>query len=170
MDPLRGGSVTEALDIRYARRDGVAIAYATMGTGGRDLVLVPEYFSNLVYDHTEPRLYAFRKRLAQNFRLILFDKRGTGISDRGEAGYAALETRMEDMNAVLDAVGSERAVIYGEHDGGQMAALYAATYPERTEALVLWQFVPSGPGIDSDEWRDNEDLLRAWGTPECPTP
>jgi len=153
-------------DIRYARRDGVAIAYATMGEGMRDLVLVPEYFSNLVYDHSDLRLRAFRERLAQNFRLILFDKRGTGISDRGEAGYAALETRMEDMNAVLDAVGSERAVIYGEHDGGQMAALYAATYPDRTEALVLWQFIPSGPGVDSKEWRDSEHLLSGWGTPE----
>jgi class 3 adenylate cyclase len=158
--------MSEPLDIRYAKRDGVAIAYATMGEGARDLVLAPEYFSNLVYDHTDLRLLAFRERLAQNFRLILFDKRGTGISDRGEAGYAALETRMEDMNAVLDAVGSERAVVYGEHDGGQMAALYAATYPERTEALILWQFVPAGPGLDSESWRGAEEFLRGWGTPE----
>jgi class 3 adenylate cyclase len=158
--------MSEPLDIRYARRDGVAIAYATMGEGARDLVVVPEYFSNLVYDQAEPGLSAFRERLAQSFRLILFDKRGTGISDRGEAGYAALETRMEDMNAVLDAVGSERAVVYGEHDGGQMAALYAATYPERTEALILWQFVPAGPGLDSESWRGAEEFLRGWGTPE----
>jgi class 3 adenylate cyclase len=156
--------MSEPLDIKYAKRDGVAIAYATMGEGTRDLVLVPEYFSNLVYDQSEPGQVGFRERLAQNFRLILFDKRGTGISDRGEAGYAALETRMEDMNAVLNAVGSRRAVVFGEADGGQMAALYAATYPERTEALVLFQFVPAGPGLEDDEWRQSEDLLRDWGT------
>lgn len=159
--------MSEALDICYAKREGVAIAYATMGDGSRDLVVVPEYFSNLVYDQTEPGgLSAFRERLAQNFRLILFDKRGTGISDRGGAGYAALETRMEDMNAVLDAVGSESAVVYGEHDGGQMAALYAATYPERTEALVLWQLASAGVGIDSEDWRESTKLLERWGTDE----
>jgi class 3 adenylate cyclase len=173
-----GHSSGEPLDIRYAKRDGVAIAYATMGNGNRDLVLVPEYFSNLVHDQSLRRLTAFRERLGQNFRLILFDKRGTGISDRGGAGYGTLETRMEDMTAVLDAVGSERAVVYGEHEGGQMAALYAATYPERTEALVLWQFIPAGPGIDSDDWRHGEPFLHRWGTQEgadellafgCPT-
>ncbi len=156
----------DRLDIRYAKRDRVAIAYATMGDGDRDLVVVPEYFSNLVHDQSLRRLTVFRERLARNFRLILFDKRGTGISDRGGAGYGTLETRMEDMTAVLDAAGSERAVVFGEHDGGQMAALYAATYPELTEALVLWQFLPAGPGLDSDSWREGEQLLRGWGNPE----
>jgi pimeloyl-ACP methyl ester carboxylesterase len=81
-------------DIRYARNGGVAIAYQVVGEGGRDLVYVSSYVSNLVYAWESPYYREFYERLARSFRLILFDKRGTGLSDRGGVGWAALETRM----------------------------------------------------------------------------
>ncbi len=151
-------------DIRYARNGDVAIAYQVVGAGERDLVLVPGFVSNLVYAWESSYWREFYERLARSFRLILFDKRGTGLSDRGGAGWAALETRMEDMRAVLEAAGSEHAVVFGSHEGGQMAALYAATYPEATEALVLFQFIGSGEGSDSPYWQQARHVLRSWVT------
>ncbi|HEY7604699.1 MAG TPA: adenylate/guanylate cyclase domain-containing protein [Gaiellaceae bacterium] len=165
-------------DIRYARNGDVAIAYQVVGEGKRDLVFVPGFVSNLVYGWESPYWREFYERLARSFRVILFDKRGTGLSDRGGAGWAALETRMEDMRAVLDAVNSERAVVFGSHEGGQMAALYAATYPEATEALALFQFITHGEGSDSPYWQEASRTLRGWMTQEvadqwlaeiCPT-
>jgi class 3 adenylate cyclase/pimeloyl-ACP methyl ester carboxylesterase len=164
--------------IRYARNGDVAIAYQIVGEGERDLVLVPDFVSNLVYNWASPYWRDFYERLGRSFRLILFDKRGTGISDRGGAGFAALETRMDDMRAVLDAVGSQSAVVFGTSEGGLMAALYAATYPERTDALVLFQFSAYGGGTDIPEWQASRQQLRGWGTREfgdqmlaqtCPT-
>jgi class 3 adenylate cyclase len=165
-------------DIRYARNGDVALAYQVVGSGERDLVFVPGFVSNLVYAWESPYWREFYERLARSFRLILFDKRGTGLSDRGGAGWAALETRMEDMRAVLADTGSERAVVLGSHEGGQMAALYAATYPEATEALVLFQFISRGEGSDSPYWQQASKLLLHWGTQDladgflaeiCPT-
>ncbi|HZO62707.1 MAG TPA: adenylate/guanylate cyclase domain-containing protein [Gaiellaceae bacterium] len=165
-------------DIRYARNGDVAIAYQVIGSGEHDLVFVPGFVSNLVYGWESPYWREFYERLARSFRLILFDKRGTGLSDRGGAGWAALETRMEDMRTVLETVGSERAVVVGSHEGGQMAALYAATYPEATEALVLFQFFSHGQGSDSPYWQEASRALRDWVTQEyadrllaeiCPT-
>jgi len=158
-------------DIRYARNGDVAIAYQVVGEGERDLVYVSSYVSNLVYAWESPYLREFYERLARTFRVILFDKRGTGLSDRGGAGWAALETRMEDMRTVLEDVGSERAVVFGSSEGGLMAALYAATYRESTEALVLFQMLPRG-------WQGDLAHLEKWGTQEladefladiCPT-
>ena len=135
---------------------------------------MPDFVSNLVYAWDSPYWREFYDRLARSFRLILFDKRGTGLSDGG-AFFPALETRMEDMRTVLDAAGSERAVVFGSHEGGGMAALYAATYPERTDALVLFQFPAYGAGSDDAEL---DRLRREWGTQEftdqmlatiCPT-
>ena len=151
-------------DIRYARNDGVAIAYQVVGDAERDLVLVPDFISNLVYGWESPYWREFYERLARSFRLILFDKRGTGLSDRGGAGFAALETRMDDMRAVVREVESERAILLGGQEGGQMAALYAATYPEATEALVLFQFVARGEGLESPEWQNSRAELTRWGT------
>ena len=167
-------------DIRYARSGDVAIAYHVVGDAERDLVFVPDYISNLVYFWETPYWRNFYERLTRSFRLILFDKRGTGLSDRGGAGWAALETRMEDMRAVLGAAGSERAVVFGAQEGGQMAALYAATYPDATEALVLFQFSAYAPGGGSESpyWQRARENLRSWGTQEladqmmaesCPT-
>jgi class 3 adenylate cyclase/pimeloyl-ACP methyl ester carboxylesterase len=151
-------------DVRYARSDGVAIAYHVVGSGEHDLVLVPDYCSNLVFDWQSRYSREFYERLGRSFRLILFDKRGTGLSDRGGAGWAALETRMEDMRSVLENVGSERAVVVGAHEGGHMASLYAATYPERTEALVLFQFVPFWGGGDDPSSDYHREWLQGWGT------
>jgi class 3 adenylate cyclase len=151
----------EALDIRYVRNGDVSIAYLVVGDAPTDLVLVPDFMSNLVYDWEAKYWRPFYERLAQSFRLILFDKRGTGLSDRGPL-FPNLETRMEDVRAVLDAVGSDRAIIFGPHEGSTMACLYAATYPERTVALVLWQAWAA-----FDDRPDEQALLRlrdGWGT------
>ena len=149
--------------IQYVRNGGVAIAYRVVGGGELDLVYVPDFVSNLVYDWESPHWRGFYERLARSFRLILFDKRGTGLSDHG-AHYAALETRMEDLRAVLDAVGSSNTVVLGAHEGSGMAALYAATYPERTRALVLFHPVARGPGIeDRESQRTLSELREGWG-------
>ena len=96
-------------DIRYAKSAGASIAYQVVGDAETDLVYVPDYVSNLVYFWESAHWRNFYERLARSFRLILFDKRGTGLSDGGRE-FATLETRMEDLRAVLDAVSSERAV------------------------------------------------------------
>lgn len=153
-------------EIRYARNGGVAIAYQVVGEGDVDLVLVPDWVSNLVFWWLSPHWRGFYERLARQFRLILFDKRGTGLSDHGPQ-YATLETRMEDMRAVLDAVGSSTAVVFGTHEGTLMATLYAATYPERTRALVLFHPAVAGPGTASREIQEElSDLRERWGTRE----
>jgi class 3 adenylate cyclase len=159
-----------ALDIRYARSGGVSIAYQVVGEGEVDLVYVPDYVSNLVYAWETPYWRRFYERLAEHFRLILFDKRGTGLSDLG-GHFPALETRMDDMRAVLDAVGSTSTVLLGSHDGCSMAALFAATYPERTRALALFHPVAHDPVLESAlETGAALDELAAlrdgWGTQE----
>lgn len=151
-------------EICYAHSAGVAIAYQVVGAGEVDLVYVPDFMSNLVYGWEYPYYRAFYERLAQSFRLILFDKRGTGLSDHGPQ-FAALETRMEDLRAVLDAVGSSNPVIFGSHEGCGMAALYAATYPERTRALVLFHAKAKGPGSDDREVQQElRELREGWGS------
>ena len=122
--------------IRYAQSGDVSIAYQVTGDGPFDLVLVPGFTSHLEFDWEEPRHAAFLERLASFSRLIRLDKRGTGLSDR-QGGVADLETRMDDVRAVMDAVGTERAALFGYWEGGPMSILFAATYPERTRALVL---------------------------------
>src|SRR5215211_2435158 len=136
-------------EIRYARNGGVAIAYQVVGEGDVDLVYVPEWTSNLVYWWEYPRWRNFYLRLARSFRLILFDKRGTGLSDHG-GQFATLETRMEDLHAVLDAAGSSNPVIFGAHEGSTMAVLFAASYPERTRALVLFHARAKGSTFRTD--------------------
>jgi class 3 adenylate cyclase len=153
-------------EIRYARNGGIAIAYQVVGEGDVDLVLVPDWMSNLVFWWLSPLWRGFYERLAQSFRLILFDKRGTGLSDHGPQ-YATLETRMEDLRAVLDAVGSSSAVVFGSQEGTLMAVLYTASYPERTRALVLFHPVVAGPGTDSREVQMTlSELRERWGTRE----
>ena len=166
-------------ETRYVRNGGTAIAYQVLGSGETDLVYVPGFMSNLVFAWQYPRWRDFYLRLARSFRLILFDKRGTGLSDHG-GQFATLETRMEDLHAVLDAAASEKAVILASHEGCGMAALFAATYPERARALAL--FHPSVRGLvddDPDEAASQlRDLRDRWGTQEfadeilrdlCPT-
>jgi class 3 adenylate cyclase len=165
-----------AADIRYVKNAGVSIAYQVVGDGAHDLVFVPDYTSNLVYAWEHRYWRGFYERLARSFRLILYDKRGTGLSDHG-GQFPSLETRMDDLRAVLEAAGSSSAVLLGAYDGCSMAALYAATFPERTRSLALFQ--PRAHlemGDDDREWL--ADLRDRWGTEEfarehlgriCPT-
>ena len=112
----------------YAKSGDVNIAYQVVGEGPLDLVFVSGFVSHLDLDWGEPRSEAFLARLASFSRLIRFDKRGTGLSDRA-VGLPDLETRMDDVRAVMDAVGSERAALFGYSEGGPMCILFAATYP-----------------------------------------
>jgi pimeloyl-ACP methyl ester carboxylesterase/class 3 adenylate cyclase len=122
----------------YARSGDVNIAYQVIGDGPLDLVFVMGWVSHLEYFWREPSFARFLLRLASFARLILFDKRGTGLSDRVPINeLPTLEQRMDDVRAVMDAVGSERAVLIGVSEGGPMCSLFAATYPERTTALVM---------------------------------
>jgi class 3 adenylate cyclase len=148
------------------RNGGVAIAYQLVGGGETDLVYVPDFVSNLVYGWESPHWRDFYEELARSFRLILFDKRGTGLSDHG-GQFAALETRMEDLHAVLDAVGSSSTVLLASHEGCSLAALYAATYPERTRALILFHPVAYEPNAQGEYWRARlAELRERWGTKE----
>jgi pimeloyl-ACP methyl ester carboxylesterase len=123
------------LEIQYAQSDGVDIAYAVVGDGPRDLVWVAGAITNLGVMWELPEYRRFCEQLASFSRLILFDKRGMGLSDRVEVG--TLEERMDDVRAVMDAAGSERASLMGVSEGGPMSILFAATYPHRTDALLL---------------------------------
>jgi pimeloyl-ACP methyl ester carboxylesterase len=125
-------------ETKYALSGDVNIAYQTLGDAPLDLVFVMGWVSHLEYFWREPRFARFLRRLASFSRLILFDKRGTGLSDRVQLSeLPTLEQRMDDVRAVLDAVGSERAALCGVSEGGPMSALFAATYPEKTSALVM---------------------------------
>jgi pimeloyl-ACP methyl ester carboxylesterase/DNA-binding CsgD family transcriptional regulator len=123
--------------IRYTHSDGLNIAYQVTGSGDVDLVLVSGFVSHLMLDWTERRHAHFLHRLGTFSRLVRFDKRGTGMSDR-PGGLPDLETRMGDVAAVMEAARSERAVLFGYSEGGPMAILYAATHPERVHALVIY--------------------------------
>ena len=122
---------------RYAKSGDVHIAYQVVGEGPLDLVYVPGWISNVELTWEEPSVARFFERLAAFSRLILFDKRGTGLSDR-DVGFPTLEDRMDDVRAVMDAVGSTRAALLGMSEGGNMSMLFAATYPDRTTALLLF--------------------------------
>jgi class 3 adenylate cyclase len=164
-------------DIQYVRNGGVAIAYQVVGDADVDLVYVSDYVSNLVYDWEYPRWRNFYERLARSFRLILFDKRGIGLSDHG-GQFASLETRMEDLRAVLDAVGSSSTVVLAAQEGCGMASLFAASYPERVRSLVLFHPEWQAEGSDEETLQELRELRERWGTQEfsdalleqgCPT-
>ncbi len=157
--------------IRYARSGDVNIAYQVTGDGPFDLVLVHGFFSHLEIDWELPALARFHDRLGSFSRLIRFDKRGTGLSDRG-VGLPDFETRMDDVRAVMDAAGSETAALCGYSEGGPMSVLFAATYPERVRALVLYGTYAKRCHPDDDypwapTWdervREAEELERTWG-------
>lgn len=162
-------------ETRYVKAsDGVSIAYQFFGDGPRDLVWVPGWISHLEVAWEEPTLARFFERLGSFCRLILFDKRGTGLSDRvAESDLPTLETRMGDVLAVCDAIGSERTALLGVSEGAPMCALFAATYPERTTALVLCGgFARRLRSADYEEGTPvevYEDVLReiadGWGGP-----
>ncbi len=142
-------------EAQYANSGGVHIAYQTLGDGPIDVVFVMGWVTHLDYFWHEPGFARFLRRLASFSRLILVDKRGTGLSDRA-VGLPTLEERMDDIRAVMDTVGSERAALIGVSEGGSMSVLFAATYPERTSALVLvgtaprWLWAPDWPWSPSE--------------------
>ena len=126
-------------ETRYVKSGDAHIAYQVVGDGPADLIVVRGYISHLDVAWESPALASFYRRLASFCRLILFDKRGTGLSDRvPEDRLPTLEQRMDDLRAVMEAVGSERAALLGASEGGPMCLLFAATYPERTLGLLLW--------------------------------
>ena len=131
------GVVVEVPKTRYAlAAGGVNVAYQVIGDGPMDLVFVPSAMSHIEVYWEEPAVARYLRRLASFSRLIMFDKRGVGMSDRVQ-GSPMLEERMDDVRAVMDAVGSERAAILGTSEGGAIGAMFAATYPERVSALVM---------------------------------
>ena len=124
-------------EVRYARSGDVNIAYRVAGDGPVDVVLVPGTTSHVEFVMDVPGLGALVEQLSSFSRLIFFDKRGTGLSDAVDPG-TPLEVRMDDVRAVMDAAGAERAAVMGVSEGGPMSILFAATFPERTWALVLY--------------------------------
>jgi class 3 adenylate cyclase/dienelactone hydrolase len=127
--------VSDAAPVQYADSGGIEIAYQVLGAGPVDLVWVAGSLTHLDVMWEHPSYRHFCEQLASFSRLLLFDKRGMGLSERTRIG--SLEERMDDMRAVMDAAGSERAALIGVSEGGPMSMLFAATYPERTEALLL---------------------------------
>lgn len=157
-------------DTKYARSGDVHIAYQVVGTGPLDLVFVMGWVSHLDYFWTEPRFATFLRRLASFSRLILFDKRGTGLSD-SVTDLPTIEQRMDDVRAVMDEVGSERAALFGISEGAAMCTVFAATYPQRTAALViyggyakrLWDPEYPWAPTETDRQRFFDAIEEGWG-------
>lgn len=164
----------EIPETRYARSGDVNIAYQVVGSGMLDLVFVMGWVSHLEYFWREPSFARFLTRLASFSRLILFDKRGTGLSDRVPLDQLpTLEQRMDDVRAVMEAAGSERAALCGVSEGGPMCSLFAATYPEKTSALVMIGTYAKRIRDDDYPWGPTQEqreaffalMQREWGGP-----
>ncbi len=153
-------------ETRYAKSGDVHIAYQVIGDGPVDLVFVSGWITHVELGWDDSLEAAFRRRLAAFSRLILFDKRGTGLSDRVPVDQLPiLEERMDDVRAVMDAFGSERAALMGVSEGGPLSALFAATYPERRAALILYgSFARAGAALLSQDELDNRlhELEEGW--------
>jgi pimeloyl-ACP methyl ester carboxylesterase len=163
----------------YARSGDIHIAYQVVGDGPLDLVFVPGWVSNVEACWDEPALAGFLERLASFSRLILFDKRGTGLSDPvSRDRLPTLEERIDDLRAVLDAVGSQRTAVFGHSEGGSMSVLFAATHPTRIQALVTFGiFARRRPAPDYPWAPSEKDRLAAieqveneWGSAEIVRP
>lgn len=152
-------------EIRYAQSGEVSIAYQIVGDGPLDIIMAPGSFTHLEIMWEEPNWAYFVDRLAAFSRLMIFDKRGSGMSDR-VVEVATLEDRTDDMRAVMDAVGSERAAVIGASEGGAMSALFAATYPKRTTALVLYgTYAFFDPRMADTEFASYAEYIRrTWGS------
>lgn len=159
-------------ETRYAHAGDVTIAYQVVGNGPDDLIYVPSWISNVEENWEEPTYARFLHRLASFSRLILFDKRGTGLSDR-VSGTPTLEQRMDDVQAVMDAAKTERATLFGSTEGAPMCALFAATYPERIRALIMYGAYakrirsPDYPWAPTMEERQRfyDAVAKEWGGP-----
>ena len=130
-------------ETKFTQSGEVTIAYQVVGDGPIDLVLVPGFISHVEQAWEDPSFRRFLLRLASFSRLIVFDKRGTGLSDR-LGDIPTLEQRMDDVRAVMDAAGSDRAALFGVSEGGPMSVVFAATYPDRASALVLYASIARG--------------------------
>ena len=160
----------EIPDVRYARSGEVAIAYQVVGEGEQDIVFVRGTLADLLAGWDMPLFVDHLDGLARSGRILLFDKRGSGLSDPVRQ-VPTLETRMDDIRAVMDAAGSERATLWAAQEGTRIAVLFAATYPERTNALVLYD--PSARGLwapdypwaqTEEEWRrELREVRDRWG-------
>ena len=158
-------------ETRYAKSGDVHIAYQVTGSGPLDVVLVPGFMSHLEADWESPVRTRVLQRLSSFCRLIRFDKRGTGLSDRVK--IPTLEERMDDVRAVMDAAGSPKAALFGYSEGGPMSILFSATYPDRTTALVIYGSYarrvrgPDHPaGMTADEFNSFISRLeKEWGGP-----
>ena len=154
-------------ETKYARSGEVHIAYQVIGDGPLDLVYVPGWISQVEHYWEEPTIARYFRRLASFSRLIMFDRRGSGLSDP-VAGAPTLEEQMDDVVAVMEAAGSERAAVFAQLDGGAMAALFAATHPERTSALILYEAMPRMSWAPDYDWALRREQRRAaldvtWG-------
>ncbi|MCB0689934.1 MAG: alpha/beta fold hydrolase [Saprospiraceae bacterium] len=160
-------------ETKYARSGRISIAYQVFGSGQTDLVYVPGWVSNIDLMWQNRQLSNFLSRLGQYARVILFDKRGTGLSDR-VTELSTLEERMDDIRAVMSAVGSSRAILFGHSEGGSVSALFAATYPERTISLITFgvfakrRYSPDYPWAPTDKERKKVyDMIESsWGSSE----
>jgi pimeloyl-ACP methyl ester carboxylesterase len=150
-------------ETRYARAGDVSIAYQVVGEGPVDLLFVPGWVSHIEYAWEEASLAPFLARLARFSRLILMDRRGTGLSDPVEE-LPTLEQRMDDVRAVMDAAGSERAVLLGISESGPMCILFAATHPGRTAGLVLCNSFACGRHSPENPWVATPEQVRTLGT------
>jgi pimeloyl-ACP methyl ester carboxylesterase len=166
--------VADISEIRYAQSGDLSVAYQVIGDGPRDLIFVPGIVSHVEFFHQLPGYTEFLEGLAAFARVVVLDKRGNGLSDR-VMGASSLEERMDDIRAVMDAVGSERATLFGVSEGGPISLLFAATYPSRVEAVVLYEtFVCYGgvPGELESHAGDEPDahkqftdyLMETYGT------
>jgi class 3 adenylate cyclase len=148
---------------RYALSGDVSIAYQIIGNGPIDLIIVPGLVSHIEFAHESPGYTAFLRRLSTFARVITFDKRGQGLSDR-IADAPSLEIRMDDVRAVMDAVGSKQAAIMGFSEGCAMSALFAATYPERVSKLLLFGGFAVPTMLLDDIQKVVADRMKLWGT------
>ncbi|MGA8296642.1 MAG: adenylate/guanylate cyclase domain-containing protein [Acidimicrobiales bacterium] len=154
-----GENVVVQPETRYALSGDIHIAYQLVGDGPFDLVFVPGFVTHMEFQWKLPDFADFLNHLGSFSRLIRFDKRGTGMSDP-VTGAPSLETRMDDVRAVMDAVGSRRAAFYGLSEGAAMSILFAATYPERTAALVVRSCSPRTMWAPDFPWGRSEDAYQ----------
>ena len=152
-------------ETRYALSGDVNIAYQVMGAGPVDIIMVPGFVSHVEFTHELTGYTAFLRRLSTFARVVTFDKRGQGLSDR-ISGAPSLEQRMDDVRAVMDEIGSQRAVIVGFSEGAAMSVLFAATYPERVVQLVLFGGFAAAPFLLNDVEARIARIVKAWGTGE----
>ena len=152
-------------ETHYAFSGDVSVAYQVMGDGPADIIVVPGLFSHVEFLHEFPGYTAFLRQLRNFARVVTFDKRGQGLSDR-ISGAPSLEQRVDDLRAVMDAIGSQRAVLFGFSEGCPMSVMFAATHPTRVSHLVLFGgFARGADRFSDDAWSiHSEEMIRNWGT------